>query len=623
MYLSTYDPNILGSGRELLKRKCNQSEEERLGGEPVTKARTMMSNTSPLEVSPAVSSSAAAAESTAAIKVANTLEESRIINQISQCFTSAVVDTNNRMSSELVDKIWQYQMGRGHLASSDLAELISHFVKTIATFAKSVPCFEPLSPADKIKVCSQSASIYIQYILAMYLTSRTGLEQLQWLIDVQVPLEAMRNQTQLEIVTVDKFLSPFIADPELRSVFGSCVGKIHKSFGHSILQKGLIANLILHSQEYHLDTPSRASKDNRDLERAIELVVNAGQIAHLFGSLKPIYNKPSQEFDITVFVGILKKMDNIFSACQLQRSETVNCNQGMVDASRMTTPTDMILSRLHTDKLRHTPMGYTFSDLDFIDRHYKLFKNGYAQVPVVPRLIEMYNNFTNSGIRETDKNCLPLGLRLFMERFRYLFHTMSDAFGISREEQGALWSRNCVYAVGLHILKMEAAESGNQQLSLLLGKIENSEFSKNVYHKDFRIMELDKVEAGRLTKDELDKYFHDINKTKDFVKDGMSFMLISMIVLLHSPDNSQSKFSDQKFAIQRRLLRMLQRHLMTLGVVIPFDEQKFKIFLHYIKSISQNVPKLITSQMDQEAMRARAGGSQEERNLSFNAHHTN
>merc|ERR1719322_742130 len=116
-------------------------------------------------------------------------------------------------------------------------------------------------------------------------------------------------------------------------------------------------------------------------------------------------------------------MDKIFSPCQLQED---------LDSSKtVETVSTKRLAMLHEDPVINTPMGYTFSDMDFVEKHFEMFKNGYAAVPCVPQLIKLYHSYTNTGIHESDRSRLPLGLRLLMERFRYLFHSLANEFGIS------------------------------------------------------------------------------------------------------------------------------------------------------------------------------------------------
>merc|ERR1712117_129624 len=113
------------------------------------------------------------------------------MNNILKSFTCAIMAKNNRLPDELICRIVAAHSDKGCcLAEQDMTQLISHFVMTMTTFAKTRPFFQSLSNQEQIKARSKTASLYIQYILGRYFSSESGLEQLKWLLDVQMPPEA-------------------------------------------------------------------------------------------------------------------------------------------------------------------------------------------------------------------------------------------------------------------------------------------------------------------------------------------------------------------------------------------------------------------------------------------------
>ena len=95
--------------------------------------------------------------------------------------------------TKLSHTFW-FQGSDSELSQSDLTALITHFVKTMVTFAKSVAGFSDLAPEQQVQVCSRSASQFIQFLLARCLGSKDPTEQLQWLLDIQRPQTSTGNQ---------------------------------------------------------------------------------------------------------------------------------------------------------------------------------------------------------------------------------------------------------------------------------------------------------------------------------------------------------------------------------------------------------------------------------------------
>ena len=100
----------------------------------------------------------------------------------------------NPVFPTILSHTFWFQGSDSELSQSDLTALITHFVKTMVTFAKSVAGFSDLAPEQQVQVCSRSASQFIQFLLARCLGSKDPTEQLQWLLDIQRPQTSTGNQ---------------------------------------------------------------------------------------------------------------------------------------------------------------------------------------------------------------------------------------------------------------------------------------------------------------------------------------------------------------------------------------------------------------------------------------------
>ena len=105
----------------------------------------------------------------------------------------------NPVFPTMLSHTFWFQGSDSELSQSDLSALITHFVKTMVTLAKSVAGFSDLAPEQQVQVCSRSASQFIQFLLARCLGSKDPTEQLQWLLDIQRPQTSTGKKISVRI----------------------------------------------------------------------------------------------------------------------------------------------------------------------------------------------------------------------------------------------------------------------------------------------------------------------------------------------------------------------------------------------------------------------------------------
>ena len=498
------------------------------------------------------------------------------ITQILQFFSGVVIREESTLTDELIDKIVNFHLGKGQLSETDFFAFIAHLATTVTNFAKSQLTFQTLTYGDQIKQCSRGSSLYIQYVIARYFTSLTGFEQLQWMLGERLAAEHFRNQGKFRLVSLTEFLGivPFMKHKHIIKVYELCLTDIAANHSYSVLHKGLLVNLLIYSQA-ELVSLDEASKVKRNFQQALLLLEKAsrGTMSH----------KQDCSSDISQMLITLEAVDNIFGRYKFNSDN---------EPTFVEKTSEVALARIHKEDIVHIPLGVTFEDVNFLQAEYSRFRRCYSSVPSPPFIIDVFKDNTSNGTPVPQK-LLPHSIRIFMERFRTLFHAFSNDHGISQEEQLALWSRNCAFAVGFNILKMETAKTGNEQLNYLLGRTEDVDFVKQQFNSEFNILRMNSVNVGRLSERQLADYSSLVSKIKDFVKDGISFMLITMITLLHTGDREHNWYLETKHVVRKQLMRLFQKHLRSLGIRSSFDENEFNMVLNHIKGITKMVPKLI------------------------------
>ena len=114
--------------------------------------------------------------------------EAQICNRL-QVFSSSLLCPSSKLSPEVLDKVWSVltDPATETLSEEDILSLVTHFVKAMASFARSMWFFDKMSETDQITMCSGATSQLLQYFLARSLCSSLPTTQAQWILDIQKP----------------------------------------------------------------------------------------------------------------------------------------------------------------------------------------------------------------------------------------------------------------------------------------------------------------------------------------------------------------------------------------------------------------------------------------------------
>jgi hypothetical protein len=67
----------------------------------------------------------------------------------------------------------------------------------VTEFAFSQKLFQSLRVEDQKKLLSKNIPLYLQYVLARYFCSETGIEQLSWLLEGHIPIQTIEEINSL------------------------------------------------------------------------------------------------------------------------------------------------------------------------------------------------------------------------------------------------------------------------------------------------------------------------------------------------------------------------------------------------------------------------------------------
>lgn len=541
------------------------------------------------------------------------------INQTCRLFSSSLLDHDTKLPQDVLERVWslQYQGSDSELSQSDLTALITHFVKTMVTFAKSVAGFAELAPEQQVQVCSRSASQFIQFLLARCLGSKDPTEQLQWLLDIQRPQTSTVHQ-RLQLLRFETLYSSleFVHNEEEVTAYKKYAAEVYVKYGISILHKGLVANLILLNQihNYHVGVKNI-------LRDAAMLIAATGSCARL--------RPDGKTFEVINLIVKLELMDKIFKNEDGNEASQSNSTADGGSSSSNQNPQPSVIddrvmgdfsseARFFKDPALTTGIGLTESDRSEMERLSGLFCQGLASQPQssLMVMVDTFKNYTLYG-QHPPRDVLPVAIKVFIERSRTIFDTLANELGITPAEKNQLWSMNCSMAVALHQVKISCAESGHEQLNYIMGHMNRPNSSENGSSSalpvlacssggspadmtglaDLKPISFEEVNQGKLNPSDERVYSGSVSNLLahlcEIIRDPEAFALVFILVLLNS--NGWAKpgmFSNWKFNAQVRVLTLLQKHLISSNFYRILSENDFCLLLSGLESLVSFLPAL-------------------------------
>ena len=111
---------------------------------------------------------------------------------------------NLNPNSDIAQNMIQYHLRARHLNKTTLISQLSLLATVIAEFASTQYVFASLNKEDQKILLENNIPLYLQYILAKYLGSGSGLEQLSWILEGQISLQTIEDVTNLNLITLNE-----------------------------------------------------------------------------------------------------------------------------------------------------------------------------------------------------------------------------------------------------------------------------------------------------------------------------------------------------------------------------------------------------------------------------------
>lgn len=119
--------------------------------------------------------------------------------------------------------------------------------KLVDSFARSLPLFRGLKRSDQELLLKNNTPLYIQYILARYFRSESGLEQLAWIQEGQISLTSIEDIQSLHRIGLREFnhVAEVIQFRTEENLYDSCSKTVVSLCSFPQQCNGLVASFII------------------------------------------------------------------------------------------------------------------------------------------------------------------------------------------------------------------------------------------------------------------------------------------------------------------------------------------------------------------------------------------
>ena len=411
----------------------------------------------------------------------------------------------------------------------------------IRNFASSQVAFQSLSQEDQLVLLKSNIPLYLQYITGRYLTADSGLEQLTWILEGNIPSMKTEELINLSSISFEEFAwEQFVfRSSELFGMYSDYLKmiKIFFSFPHYL--NGLIANMLL----YH--TTESTAQQLKDLQAVESLYYEAKSLAERELGL------------VLIGKGIFKLEVLAFALVQMK---TIFDFMHIYDSKQFPAAT---IPRQDSANFTETEQNW------FIDKFQRMELQYTSVMPTEKMMQHVICVFTNAcmiGPRESGQ-----WTSMMIERVRRTLKDQDEFQNLSAGSQTTLLGNNLYQAVILAILKVNVAQTAKEQLKTFIGII-NSE--DTTWETKFRgSVDLDNLSVVRMHQLEFNgqkleeahvQYISQLlSDVSSLFHDDHSFLLLLLLTFFDTEELPPSPAFQSIYDVRKIYLRLFQRKLLS------------------------------------------------------------
>ena len=331
-----------------------------------------------------------------------------------------------------------------NLNSISLQTLLSQLNSLAALlrgFALSLESFRSLSARDQDVLLESNIPLYLQYITGRYLTSDSGLEQLNWILEGNLPPVSPEEVYNLAAVSFEQYVWEQFhhRTSELFGMYSDYLLMLKVFFSFPQYFNGMIANMILfytsESTKKELNEPQKVEalfcEAKKLLERELEIVADS-----------------DTSFKLSAFAFVLSQMKNVFG--YLQDSGTM----------RPTAP-----------KVSRQCISFTETEESWLSHKFERMQLQFRTVvpsqKMTQTLLKVFLKQQDVSPENSEQ-----WAAMVKERVKRMLIDQPEFQDLSRGDQNSLMRKSIGSATMISILQANSAKTGKAQLKNFVGYLD-------------------------------------------------------------------------------------------------------------------------------------------------------
>lgn len=417
---------------------------------------------------------------------------------------------------------------------------LSNMMTFVSQFALSQSLFMSISLEDQRTLLRKNLPLYLQYIIARYFNSESGMEQLSWMLEGHIPnhcMEDIQSLGFLEFDEINRTISIFESQG-IANEYKFLMKQIKDYFPFPHHYNSLLVNVLL----YFTD-----EKVNLSESRRIQCIFEEGKrFMNLSQTLLDNGMVVAGSKNLDALIVLLKRMDKLFGKSLISPEKTP-----MVKV----VPETLYIPYTDTEELWLTQR---LNDLQ------SNYRSVHLPVDFLQEYIELL-----SGYKEgmPSRSFMDTWLRMSKERARSVLNIHSEYSELASLDQHRVWKRNHMTAVALTGALLNTTMSGKEQFKGVLGHLGRDPSWERTFSNILHLDRLRSVKLARVNKDVLDdssmKYFSQlVEEISKLACNEQLFQLMMLVVLLDTDDISSGTSSLSGLVkVRQYYLKLFQRKL--------------------------------------------------------------
>lgn len=436
-----------------------------------------------------------------------------------------------------------------NLSKFDFGEHIFRIGTHFKQFAHNQRHFKALGRADQLSLLEKNTSLFVLYILAQYFGAHTGEEQLQWLLDVNMPQNYSNSKPQqISFPVFNKrlgiFKSPVFFDKSVNDCDFDAHAKKVAEVGITLRFSGIVANLILFNNGAQMHLDDRPSIQ-RQFDEALDLLRHAHQ-------------QIDSDISVHDILFMIRNLDHLQGVFNTNADWQTECGS------------DCCPNLPYID----LKLPYTKEEEIWVEQQVSWFQEAFVSMPIAKELIQDFFSYTFHNT--IPPRIIKEGYQFFSDRMSRSMHLHQEFAELTPQQKKDLWHCNSMNAMAICFARLEACDHGYGQAKILFGGLtdENSikqkimAFALPHLIKKCSVRQVNKS-LPVLNSEEVEQYCEVVERMKKVLLDDLAFKLILIIVLFQGDFAKDSPIARKRDAYTK----FLERRLRKQGLLGVLEEQ--------------------------------------------------